>query len=177
MPEMLHQHRAGLMPSGIPPGTDLSRPLREALAAHAGVPLMYQPVIEDGNYEDFKACVFRVCSIRVAQVALEDIEHELREKGVGVQTQQRRWSYALEHQCVTNTEMRLDVPRESPLVVNNELQQFLEYLASKYDFKFNRLVVSYQRERLEMLEAARGGYADYAGNISVELELMWLYWT
>jgi len=38
-------------------------------------------------------------------------------------------------------------------------------------------VVSYQRERLEMLEAARGGYADYVGNISVELELMWLYWT
>lgn len=176
MPVTLRQFHEGLLPSGIPPGTELSLPLRSALAAHAGVPLMYQPVIEDGDYADFKACVFRVCSLRACEVALEDIEGELVAKGARVQTQNRRWSYAPEHRCVTQWEMRLEFLPEAPLA--GELQEFLDYLCRKYDFQFNRVVVNRQRERLEMLDGMRrGGYADYQGNIQVELEILWPYWT
>lgn len=173
MPLGVLQQRWALMPSGIPVGNELSPTLRDALRHHAGVPLAYQPVIEEGDYEDFKACVFRVCSVRVCEVALEDMAEECRAKGGAMRANQRRWNYSQEHRCVTSVEARIEVKRGSAL--SHELDDFLSYLARKYGFMFNKLCVNHQRERAEMLGYERGYY--HEGSIEVEMELVWPFWT
>lgn len=173
MPIGVLQQGWALMPSGIPPGNELSIPLREALSHHAGVPLAYQPVIEDGTYDDFKACVFRVCSVRVCEVALEDMAEECREKGGVMRAQQRHWNYSQEHRCVTSVEVRMEVKRGSPM--SHELDEFLSYLARKYGFLFNKLYVTHQRDRAEMIGYERG--YRHEGSIEVEMQLVWPFWT
>lgn len=173
MPLGVLQQRGALMPSGIAPGNDLSPTLRDALRHHAGVPLTYQPVIEEGTYDDFKACVFRVCSMRVCEVALEDMAEECREKGGDMRADQRRWNYAQDRRCVTSVEVRLEVKRGS--VLSHELDDFLSYLARKYGFHFNSLCVNHQRQRAEMI-----GYGDgraHESSIEVEMVLAWPFWT
>jgi hypothetical protein len=167
------QQRWPMMPSGIHPGTELSLPLREALTAHAGVPLMYHPVIEDGSYEDFKACVFRVCSVRACEVALEDMDQECREQGGIMRSQHRRWNYAPEHRCVTSIEIQMEVKRGSRL--SHELEDFLSYLARKYGFVYNRVTINHQRERAEMAGYERGYH--HESSLGVEMEIVWPYWT
>lgn len=173
MPYGVLQQRWPLMPAGIPVGDDLSLPLREALSRHAGVPMAYQPVVEEGSYDDFKACVFRVCSVRVCEVALEDMAEECREKGGVMRAQQRRWNYSQDRHCVTSVEVNMEVKRGS--VLSHELDDFLSYLARKYGFLFNKVCVNYQRERAEMIGYERGYY--HEGSIAVEMELVWPYWT
>lgn len=173
MPIGLLQQRWPMIPSGIRPGTELSLPLREALTAHAGIPMMYQPVIEEGGYEDFKACVFRVLSVRVCEVALEDMEQECREKGGIMRSQHRRWNYAPERRCVTSIEIQMEVKRGSPM--SHELEEFLSYLARKYGFFYNKVTINHQRERAEMAGYERGYH--HESNLGVELEIAWPYWT
>jgi len=172
MPIGVLQQRTPLMPSGIPPGSALSLPLREALAHHAGAPAQYQPVIEEGTYEDFKTCAFRVLSNRACEIAFEDMDQEFREKGGVMRKHNLRWAYAPEHRCVTAVEVLLEVKRGSPLA--HELDEFLSYQARKYGFQFNRIVVNHQRERAEMIGYERGYY--HEANIVVEMEILWPFW-
>lgn len=173
----LNLKRWPLMPSGIQPGDALSLPLRESLARHARVPPMYQPVIEDGNYNEFKDCAFRVCAIRVCEVALEDIEAECKSKGVLVRAQLRRWQYAPEHECATSVEMVMEVERGTQMA--DELQEFLHYLSRKYGFHYNRCVVNSYRAIPRMIGrgSEHGYYSDTdSSRIQVELQIVWDQW-
>lgn len=169
MPLGVLQQRWALMPSGIPVGNELSPALRDALKHHAGVPLAYQPVIEEGSYDDFKACVFRVLSIQCCEIALDEMAEECREKGGVVRSHQRRWNYAQEARCVTSVEVYMEVKRGS--VLSHELDSFLSYLARKYGFMFNKLFVSHSRQRPD-----ERGY-HYESAIEVQMELVWPFWT
>jgi hypothetical protein len=167
------QQRWVLIPSGIHPGTEISSALRGALAMHIGVPV-YQPVIEEGTYADFKACVFRACSVRICEVALEDMEQECIQKGVYcLRCQHRRWNYTMDRACVTSVEIRMEIRRGSRLC--GELEEFLSYLARKYEFVYNTVVVNHQREFVR--ERDYGGYGYGEVNVTVEMEIVWQHWT
>src|SRR4029077_6719059 len=88
------------IPSGIPVGHELSQSLLAALHNHAGVPLEYHPLTEEGDYDDFKAVVFRALSQRICDVELDEMTQECAGQHVVCTYQQRQWRYAQRGQCV-----------------------------------------------------------------------------
>lgn len=143
----------------------------DALHNHAGVPLAYQPVIEDGTYDEIKACVFRVCSMRICEVALEDMEEECRAHSITCVASQRKWHYAQERHCVTVAEMRFQANEASA-----NLQDFFLYLAKKYEFVYNRICLS---RPISRIHDGRGEHAFVrsTGVTELEVEILWPYWT
>ena len=158
------------MPSGIRVGADLSQPLRDALTHHAGLPLEYQPIIEEGTYDDFKDCIFRACSLRACEVRLEDMRAEFGERKIRFAHQQRHWKYALERQCVTAVEVQLmfctgDMGTE-------QVTDFLEFMAKKYGFRYNRLSVNHKA-----CTVLNNNYVTFDPSVEVDMEIVWPYWT
>lgn len=162
------------MPSGIHAGNDLSRSLLDALHNHAGVPLTYQPVIEEGTHDDFKQCVFRVLSVRICEIELEDMIQECAEQHIVCSHQQREWRYAERRQCVTTVQMKFQTTSDTSL----DLQEFFHYLSRKYHFGFNKICVS---RPLRHIGVSRNGIYEpgrYAPSLTeLEVEILWHYWT
>ena len=157
-----------LAPSGIHPGATLSAPLLEALERHGGKPLYLQPVIEEGSYADFKACVFRVCSARVCEVALLDLERECCDRGINVNLQYRTWNYDCsgDHRCWTRVEMRMRL--KADLAVD-EAKAFLSDLASKHGFVYNRIDIRKACSNMDQY--------GLLSHVEIEAEILWPYWT
>lgn len=166
-------HRS-TMPSGVPAGHPLSRTLLDALYNHMSIPVTYYPVIEEGDYDDFKTCVFRVCACRVCEVALEDMVHECNEHHISLQHQNRQWKYS-DRQCVTTVEMRFEAHNDC----SEDVQEFFRYLANKYGFVYNRITIS--RPRPTPLSIGGGGFHDSymyeRRGVELEVEILWPYWT
>jgi hypothetical protein len=161
------QVREVLLPSGVPVGEPIGPVLLNQLQAHAEVPKAYHPVIEDGTYDEFKECIFRVCSLRGCEVLLADFEAECRGLGIELQLQRRHWFYARNTRCLTMVEVRMLFGR-TPV---EDLESFLDYLSRRYEFVYNRLCVSHARRSSMAMR-------DYAGVTEVEVsaELTWPYW-
>jgi hypothetical protein len=138
------------------------------------IPVTYYPVIEEGDYDDFKACVFRVCACRVCEVALEDMVQECNEQGIRCYHQNREWKYS-DRQCVTTVQMRFEATNDCRV----DVQEFFRYLAGKYGFVYNRITMS--RPRPVPISLGRGGYSDSymyeTRGIELEVEILWPYWT
>lgn len=161
------------MPSGVPVGEPIGPVLLNELQIHAEVPKAYHPVIEDGTYDELKECVFRVCSIRVCDILLEDLEAECRAIGIEIQLHRRRWYYARNVRCMTAVELRLGFHRQHRVM--DDLQGFLQYLSRKYEFVYNRLSTSYCR--VPPVEGRYNFEYDYGQTVEVCAELTWPYWT
>lgn len=157
------------MPSGIPAGSELAGPLRTALAAHAGLPLAYQAVIEDGTYDQIKACIFRVLSYRVCEVAMEDIKAECHAQQIRCEMQHRQWNYfqSKTPMCVTTVCLMM-----SASSYDADIKDFLEYLAKKYEFRYNRMQLN--RKSYTRLD---NDHVFLDPSVEVEAEIMWPYWT
>lgn len=169
------------MPSGIKPGSELTPSMREALERHAGrLPLAYQPVIEEGNYEDFKACVFRVCSDRAVEVIMKDLEQECYDKGIATRAAQRTWNYSPDTgmRCVTCVHLVMTIPRPEKV----DVREYLAYLADKYGYTYNRMTVNTSRGdrplriRMDGLMAVMDDGMYREPTVSVEAELVWPQW-
>lgn len=167
-----HFDEHALIPSGIPAGGDLGRPLYEALKDHAQLPLALQPVIEDGSEDEIKACVFRVLSYRACEVMLDDMRSELHEKGIKAMFQRRTWNY---HQsaprvaalkCMTVVEAHLTIDEPSP-----DAHDFLMKMADRYGYRYVRF--SATRKAATCI----GGFAYLEPSTEIEAQLVWPYWT
>jgi len=168
------QLREALLPSGVPVGEPIGPVMLSQLRHHAAVPAAYQPVIEDGTYDEFKECVFRVCSLRVCEILLADFEAECRGLGVELQLHQRRWFYAQNVRCLTMVEARMRLGRGHQVM--EDLESFLAYLSKRYEFVYNRLCISHSRPS----PTDMGGYYAYVHaweGVEVSAELTWPYWT
>ena len=161
------------MPSGIHAGEDLSQPMRDTLAHRQMTPPAYLPVMEDGTYDEIKECVFRVCSIRVCQVKLEDMQDELRGMKIRCQVQERKWMYqssVARMLGATVVQVQLQIIRgDTP---NLEIESLLQYLSRTYGFKYNRCSVN--RKAATRIDHQ---YATLDPSIEVEMEITWPYWT
>ena len=165
MIQMLNDH---FMPSGIPAGSELAGPMRTALEAHAGLPIAYQAVIEDGTYDQIKACIFRVLSYRICEVAMEDVKLECREHRITCEMHQREWKYFADPtpKCVTAVSVRMVGTPDM------DMQSFLEYLANKYGFRYNRM----QTNRRAITQIDRD-HVFLDPSVEIEAEIVWPYWT
>jgi hypothetical protein len=162
------------LPSGIHAGNDLSRSMLDALENHAGVPLTYQHVIEEGSYEDFKQCVFRVLSVRICEIELDDMVQECAEQHIICSHQQREWRYAQHRQCVTTVQMRFQTTNNCSI----DLQEFFHYLSRKYHFGFNKICVSRPARPISLSRSGIYDAAMYApSQTELEVEILWRYWT
>lgn len=153
------------MPSGIPAGSDIGPELRTSLQHHAGTPLKYQPVIEEGSYDDFKACVFRVCSSQAMKVSMEEVKEECQRNRVSCEFYDYLWGY-LPHRLVTSVRVRMVFTEPSQLSV----EDFLKHLMNSHDFTINRLCKNYTAHRLDHNVAYRDN------RVEVEMEITWPYW-
>lgn len=170
--EHVDQWKLASMPSGVPPGEPLGDVLLKALATHAETPPAYQPVIEEGTYDEFKACVFRVCSFRVCEVALENMRAEIEQRGIRCEMNRRDWKYVQQQamRCVTVVEIRLEADAEKA----EAIKDVIAYLSRAYEFQFSKQ--NYQTYRERDLNNNNSGYFTPV-RIVVELEIMWPYWT
>ena len=160
------------MPSGVPAGSDLGPELRAALQHHVGTPLKYQPVIEEGTYDDFKACVFRVCSSRALQVSMEDVKAECQRNQVTCEFYEYLWGYLAPRQLVTSVQVRMVFKEPMPLAV----EDFLKQLANSHDFTINKLCQNFTGHRVEGLRYGHGFRAFRDTTLEVEMEITWPYW-
>lgn len=168
MPIELQQ--AAFMPSGIPAGSELAPAFRQSLEHLAGVPLALQPVVEDGTYDEIKACIFRVLSYRICDVAMEDITDECRAQGIKCQFQRREWKYfqTPAPSLCTTVQMNLNMDR------HDNINGFLEFLARNYNFRYNRMAVNHRQCTQSPINAA---YVFLDPSIEVDAEIVWPYWT
>lgn len=158
------------MPSGIPAGSELTKTMLKALSTHAGVPERYRPVVEEGTYDDFKACVFRVCSYQICEVMLEDMKEDCLRVGFGCLWQHRQWVYEDESRLATRTELTLTgIP-----ISDVDVGRFLKGLASTYGFEYANLTVNRNRE----VAVRSGGFysCDRREKQEIQLEIMWPCW-
>ena len=172
------------MPSGVPAGSELAPAFRQSLEHLAGVPLALQPVVEDGTYDEIKACVFRVLSYRVCEVAMEDIVVECRAQDINCTVARRQWQYAQGPlpKLFTTVDMRMTMDNHP------DIQDFLEYLARKFNFRYNRISVNRKRCTQSPLKKVQGvgqsgavdkptDYLFLDPSTEVEAEIVWPYWT
>lgn len=157
------------MPSGIPVGTELGGPMRDALTRHtAGLPLSLQPIIEDGTPEEIKACIFRALSGRTCEIWLEDIAVECSRHGFKCEVYGRQWSYqqTTALKCVTSAQVRF-------VTTNAEvdIEEFMAFLSTCFEFRYNRLRVN--RRKCTQIDFDR---VILDPSIEVEAEIMWPYW-
>lgn len=164
------------MPSGVPPGEPIGDVLLRTLATHAETPPAYQAVIEEGTYDDFKACVFRVCSFRVCEVSLDNMRAEIEQRGIRCEMNHRNWKYVQQQamRCVTVVEIRLEADAERC----EGIKEFVDYLSRAYEFQFSKHHFQMYRERDSVNSGAAIGFGYCTpARIVVELEIMWPYWT
>lgn len=171
-----------MMPSGVKPGSELSHVMREALQRHAGqLPLAYQPVIEQGGYDDFKDCVLRVCSDRAVEVIMNDMEQECCANGIALRVASRTWNYTqqVKMRCVTCVHVAMTIPRLERV----DVKEYLAYLSEKYGFTYNRLSVDTSRGerhclrvRLDSLMQVMDDGLYREPTVNVEAELVWPQW-
>lgn len=142
------------------------------MAHHAGTPLKYQPVIEEGTYDDFKACVFRVCSSRALQVSMEEVKEECYRNKVTCEFYDYLWGYdspaerRAPSRLVTSVQVRMVFNEPSQLSVDD----FLKHLMNSHEFAVSRLCKSYAGHRIDH------GFAYRDKSVEVEMEITWPYW-
>jgi len=161
-------------PSGIRAGDDLSQPLRDVLSSHAGVP-HYQSLIEEGTYDDFKACVFRACAHRAYEVCLGDMRLDLSGRRIEFDFHQRCWCYGQHNRCVTTVEARL-VFCASERLNSEKVTEFLADMAIKYGYSYNRLAVNHKAYTALSHRASRSHLTMLDPSVEVEMEIVWPFW-
>lgn len=158
----------GLIPSGHQVGIPVSALLVRALGRR-GIPAAAYPVIEEGTYDDFKACAFRVCAGMAYEVALSDMTCECHDHGIRLDSQRRKWDYG-EHNCVTVVQLRMAVSRECAI----DIKDFFDYLSKKYGFVYSHLSLTQQGYRRDHLYENCGIIQEV--RTELEVEIMWPYW-
>lgn len=156
-------------PSGITAGEELSHPMRMALASHNALPLTYHRVIEEGTYDDFKECIFRVCADRIFGIMMEDLAGDCHSDGIRCIVSGRTWEYASPLACFTKATMHMTI--EQAVIQTIEINDYLKSLAARYGFVYNRMQTNHKAHRI-----LPDGYAMVAPVMEVDAEIVWPYW-
>lgn len=170
------------MPSGVPVG-DIDNKFVATLKSHYGQqPLHTLPVIEDGTYADFKACVFRVCALRAFEVLMDDLSVDLATAGLRMQVigpgYRRRWCYKQDDNgngLVTEVELMMEIVTRTEINVETILYR----LGGLYGFIFDRLSVDRRSASIRVSSELGRDYC-MTGKFqppTVKVRLLWSMWT
>lgn len=149
-----------VIPSGVPVG-GIGRDFAASLETYFGqAPLHTMTVIEEGTYDDFKACAFRVCSMMAFKVTMDALATDLFNEGLrvtGTNSDHRQWSYCHIDSwrgMVTAVEMSMElVTTQRP-----EIRAIFDSLGAHYGFIYDRLEVTHgSRSRPIMIGYERIG--------------------
>ena len=163
----------GLIPSGQPVGKPISEALLNVLWGRRGISPAAYPIIEEGSYDDFKACVFRACAGIAHDVAMRDMMEEFYAHGIYMDAQPRQWDY-FAGGCVTKTHLLLELKREGlaeALAGKTAVPvcELFERVALKHGFVYTPLALSARRR-------AYDAYDGTSDTMMLTTEIMWPAW-
>jgi hypothetical protein len=140
-------------------------------------------VLEEGTYDDFKACVFRVCALMAFGVLMDDLSLDLATAGfrlfisAGSLGSHRRWCYKQDDSgrgLVTEVELTMEIVTRTKI----DVEAILYRLGSLYGFIFDRLSIDRRSESSRISDAH--GTAYVIGKFvppTVKVRLLWSMWT
>lgn len=140
------------MPSGIKPGTAKKSFFDEV--KRIPLPEYLMPVIEDGNYDQTKACVFQVLSLWCFDVMMEDLMEDFAHAGFQSRrhTMNRRWAYIqncpdADQLIATEVDVTFWI---DPNGCRSEIHLVVERLARKYGFRCDKVTYDGRIQRLNL---------------------------
>ncbi len=169
------------MPSGVRVGSALRQDYLSALAAdYRHRPAHTRPVIEEGTYADFKACVFRVCALMAFDVMMDRLGDDLYREGLRIINsghEHRRWCFKQDDHgngCVTTVELVMEIVTPNPI----DVEGIFNRMGSLYGFIYDQLSVDRRSTPLRIDGRFGERYTAYrAQPPSVTVRFLWSQWT